>query len=273
MIIALPQLSAYPLLPTSIKYPLEDAKSAAAMCMTLWEDTKTTKAAPSYTTSTSVLMGYDISLEDKKNAQQADSVLLYGELLPQGVHRALERGQLDAASATSLYDLGMGMGKLCLQAFLSYPSLKKVVGVELASSRFALGVKAIKRLVNSNPTLFCFEEHCDRIRLCFSTDLSRLLEYRLQNLYDCLDAVGPEGGDILICELDIPSSSFNRFTKMLDQAKTGSRLMMLKALRPIYEAVHGDDCNMPWDPISSDTFCTTWNTKGDSARLGIFRKL
>jgi hypothetical protein len=65
----------------------------------------------------------------------------YGELLPEGVTRMsllhvarkslfpfrFDAKHLDAAHATSLVDLGAGVGKLVLQAFLQFPNLQSVV--------------------------------------------------------------------------------------------------------------------------------------------------
>ena len=52
--------------------------------------------------------------------------LLYGEVLPAGVSRMLDARHLDASKADTLYDLGSGLGKLVMQAFLQFPNLKKV---------------------------------------------------------------------------------------------------------------------------------------------------
>jgi len=81
--------------------------------------------------------------------------------------------------------------------------------------------------------------------------------------------LGPSGGDIVICELEIPAQSFLRFTRMLNRLKTGARLMMLRALHPIYEATKTE---MPFTKVSLDCFATTWDPRARSARLGVFRK-
>ena len=52
--------------------------------------------------------------------------LLFGEVLPDGVSKMLDSDHLDASNATVLYDLGMGCGRLCMQAFLEYPNLDLV---------------------------------------------------------------------------------------------------------------------------------------------------
>lgn len=61
---------------------------------------------------------------------------MYGELLPRGVNKALGSKHLNAASARTLFDLGMGIGKVVIQAFLQYRNLEFVYGVELSAGRY-----------------------------------------------------------------------------------------------------------------------------------------
>lgn len=91
--------------------------------------------------------------EDVACAFKAESTLLYGELLPSGCSEAWQAlsllghgnddgpgegdGKKTTAPGKKLFELGMGTGKVALQAFLECPSLQSVVGVELAPSRFA----------------------------------------------------------------------------------------------------------------------------------------
>lgn len=50
--------------------------------------------------------------------------------------QALGRSHLCAESARCLVDLGMGTGKIVMQAFLQYRCLEYVYGVELSEGRF-----------------------------------------------------------------------------------------------------------------------------------------
>lgn len=54
-----------------------------------------------------------------------------GEILFDGVSRILDSAHLDAANARTLYDLGSGCGRLCVQAFLQFTNLETVIGVEV----------------------------------------------------------------------------------------------------------------------------------------------
>lgn len=44
----------------------------------------------------------------------------------------------------------MGLGKLCLQSFLQYPSLKRVLGIEIVPSRAQTAFRALKELAASD---------------------------------------------------------------------------------------------------------------------------
>ena len=84
--------------------------------------------------------------DDRRRATEDRGSLLYGELLPRGVHKALDARHLDAARASSVYDLGCGTGKVALQAFLQFPNLKRVYGVELSLARFHVAERALLAL-------------------------------------------------------------------------------------------------------------------------------
>ena len=79
-------------------------------------------------------------------AERTASSYLFGEVLPAGVSKMLDEDHLDAASARVMFDLGMGCGRLCMQAFLQFVNLREVVGVELSSSRTSVAMEAMERL-------------------------------------------------------------------------------------------------------------------------------
>ncbi len=89
---------------------------------------------------------------DRLHAQFVKVSLLYGELLPRGTNKvtllrlkndfwsrfgqAFGSRRLDAGRADVLFDLGMGTGKILVQAFLQFKNLKYVYGVELSVGRY-----------------------------------------------------------------------------------------------------------------------------------------
>ncbi|CAM9659186.1 unnamed protein product, partial [Heterosigma akashiwo] len=99
-----------------------------------------------------------VTEEDRALAKQSKGSLLYGELLPRGVNKALGRGCLNAADARVVYDLGMGLGKVAMQAFLQFPHLARVYGVELSKARYELAALALRRLVALFPEAYCIAE-------------------------------------------------------------------------------------------------------------------
>jgi hypothetical protein len=84
---------------------------------------------------------------DREISSQGKCSLLYGELLPRGANKAMEKERLDCGSAQTLFDLGMGTGKIVLQAFLQFPSLLYCYGVELSEGRYRLAEEAVIRMV------------------------------------------------------------------------------------------------------------------------------
>ena len=88
--------------------------------------------------------------EDREVAKSTKGSLLYGELLPRGVNRALDSRHLDAArpSTHTLLDMGMGTGKVVMQVFLQCLNLTDVYGVELSPARYRLAEAAALRMVD-----------------------------------------------------------------------------------------------------------------------------
>ncbi len=124
-----------------------------------------------------------------------------------------------------LVDLGMGTGKVALQAFLQFGNLNRVVGVELSASRYAVGERALFRLVELLPqrfrTICCVPGHfiavCDigdaalddlkhiELTLC---QKPRILEFVLGNLMDLEDSV-IISADVVMLETDIPNNKLH----------------------------------------------------------------
>ena len=80
---------------------------------------------------------------DRDNAKNNNGSLLYGELLPRGANKAFGPTHLHAADARALFDLGMGAGKVAVQAFVQYRNLDYVYGVELSAGRCVLHARFV----------------------------------------------------------------------------------------------------------------------------------
>ena len=73
---------------------------------------------------------------DRDNAKNNKGSLLYGELLPRGANKAFGVRHLNCSDAKVLFDLGMGAGKVAVQAFVQFRNLEYVYGVELSVGRY-----------------------------------------------------------------------------------------------------------------------------------------
>jgi hypothetical protein len=205
---------------------------------------------------------------DKLEAQQAGSDLLFGELLVDGVSKCIDRLHMDASRAETLCDLGMGLGKLALQAWFMHKSLRYVLGVELARTRYSVGEQALLRLVELYPSQFkiLFHEFIDpkRLRIAIQDQDGRILEFRKQDLFLVKDE-GKNGGlcaDIVITETHFPEATMIKLCQHLNGMKPGARLLTYENLTNLYG---GSKIPMPFRQLSinipeEDRFPTTWST-------------
>eukprot|EP01006_Ploeotia_vitrea_P006826 TRINITY_DN14947_c0_g1_i1.p1 TRINITY_DN14947_c0_g1~~TRINITY_DN14947_c0_g1_i1.p1 ORF type:complete len:530 (-),score=171.74 TRINITY_DN14947_c0_g1_i1:54-1466(-) len=114
-----------------------------------------------------------LTLADRQEAVRNASDLLYGEVRPEGVVRLLDADHLDVQNASILFDLGSGVGKLALQAFLQFDNLRAVIGVELAYSRFQ----------QSRDALAALSRDLQRIKRMDERSVER---YRVPAFQDCV---------------------------------------------------------------------------------------
>jgi hypothetical protein len=175
---------------------------------------------------------------------------------------------MDASRAETLCDLGMGLGKLALQAWFMHKSLRYVLGVELARTRYSVGEQALLRLVELYPSQFkiLFHEFIDpkRLRIAIQDQDGRILEFRKQDLFLVKDE-GKNGGlcaDIVITETHFPEATMIKLCQHLNGMKPGARLLTYENLTNLYG---GSKIPMPFRQLSinipeEDRFPTTWST-------------
>jgi hypothetical protein len=207
---------------------------------------------------------------DKQEAEQAGSDLLFGELLVDGVSKCIDRLHMDATKSTTICDLGMGLGKLVMQAWLMHKGLKYALGVELARSRYLLGEEALLRMVKKFPNEYklLFHEKVDpkRLRIAIEDNLGRVLEFRKQDLFMVKNELEKGGlcADIIITETHFPEATTIKLCKHLNGMKKGARLLTYENLNQCYgnETV---PIPMPFKQLAinvseEDRFPTTWST-------------
>jgi len=178
-----------------------------------------------------------VTEEDKRSACENHGSLLYGELLPRGVNKALDERHLDARRAATLFDLGMGTGKVAMQAFLQFPNLKRVYGVELSHARYKLAEESVLALASPatdshEPSIRVTSHVRGQSLIVTKTTTKQTLHIAHGNLFATPDV---ETADVVMLETEIPSDAFGQFSALLDAAHEGSRVLTYLDLRKVWQ--------------------------------------
>lgn len=224
-------------------------------------------------------LGYEIaaarccSEQEKTAARQRGSSLLYGELLPDGVSKALQPRWLGDALASQSFvlELGMGSGKVALQIFLQQPRVRNMLGVELVESRFAIAEAALLRLATAMPQSFTVCMHTLGKLICLEElDISqkdqggcgRKIEFQCADFFSLgLDLC--ERSDAIIFAVNVPCKAFPELCRCLSRVKEGCRLFTYHSLDSIWwleEPCPFHQCEA--NVSDSDTFSTSWSPQG-----------
>ena len=124
----------------------------------------------------------------------------YGEITFQGGQALLQHALRFSSrdERLTLYDLGSGVGKFCMQASITHANkLKKVIGVEISPSRHGMAINALSNLSKSSIPRSDIEFRCDDLMktdvsdfpniifcasLTFSTDVIHAISDRLSSI-------------------------------------------------------------------------------------------
>ena len=206
--------------------------------------------------------------DDKDCTKVVKGSLLYGELLPRGVNKALGTKHLHAASCKTLFDMGMGIGKVVIQAFLQFRNLEFVYGVELSAGRYNIAEESVMRMV----ALFGAEAFTvERVPGVSITviekpleegDNCRVLKMERGNMFDVSNI---EMADIVMLETDIPPEYHPEICKLLSNLRKGARTLTYLDLRLIWPADEGD-CQFAMKQVDvnrliTDRFPTSWSVQ------------
>jgi len=215
--------------------------------------------------------GYDIaaarccSEAEKSEARQRGSSLLYGEMLPDGVSKALHMDRLGGALADGsvVLELGMGGGTVAAQIFFQCQKVRHVLGVELVRSRYQIAEAALQRLATEDSTCYRIREKSSGQQVSLEeVKTGRLLECRCADFF----AMGldlSKKTDVIFFAVNIPCKLFPDLCQRLSTAKEGCRLFTYHRLDAIWWSqeqcpFHQVEVNVP----DTDTFSTSWSPQG-----------
>lgn len=218
-----------------------------------------------------------VTIKDQEQAKISHSNLLYGEILFEGVCKLFDKDHLNVEKATSLIDLGSGMGKLIVQSFLQYPNLKEIIGVELASGRYQSSVDALKKLHKMETDHFTIiqeeeeenrkEEKEERKSMSsfqiIENTTGRKVELFQGSLFNLESYISKM--DIIICETKLMNTSYSNLCKLLEKAHPTARLLTYENLDTLYRTIGRSNPfrRLKINKYPEDRFLTSWNnTKG-----------
>eukprot|EP00405_Crypthecodinium_cohnii_P021958 CAMPEP_0206472200 /NCGR_PEP_ID=MMETSP0324_2-20121206/32044_1 /ASSEMBLY_ACC=CAM_ASM_000836 /TAXON_ID=2866 /ORGANISM="Crypthecodinium cohnii, Strain Seligo" /LENGTH=354 /DNA_ID=CAMNT_0053946725 /DNA_START=294 /DNA_END=1355 /DNA_ORIENTATION=+ len=231
--------------------------------------------------------GYDLAAtrccsdEEKSQAKERGSSLLYGELLPDGVTKAMSGERLGKRIQSSqanpgaiVLELGSGSGKVAMQTWLQYPNVAHCLGVELVPSRYEISAKAVRQLVSKRPEAYRLVDptpvpsSCppgaagEAICMQEIGGHQRKLEFRCADFF----AVGLESAakaDVIFFAVHIPCKLFPQLASTLLTAKEGCRIFSYHSLGPIWWCQKPSPFKqVPINIPESDTFSTSWSPQG-----------
>jgi len=205
-----------------------------------------------------------LTADDRDNVKNTKGSLLYGELLPRGANRAFDSQHLHCATASVLFDLGCGTGKIAVQAFLQYRNLEYVYGVEISAGRYSVAEEAIIHMVEllgeddfivevrRGQSIVIKERNLEDSSRC------RMLKIECGNMMDVTDI---SRADIVMLETDIPQELQSQLCALLHNMPEGSRTLTYLDMRKIW-----DQGAFPFKQHESnrsltDRFPTSWSVQ------------
>ncbi|GMU19048.1 MAG: hypothetical protein AMXMBFR12_02400 [Candidatus Babeliales bacterium] len=88
--------------------------------------------------------GFSINGNEREFIEKSGGNPTYGEILPSSLAQLIQK--LELTKNDVLFDLGSGVGKVCIQVALTTPA--KAVGIELSSTRHKLAQKIKQKLID-----------------------------------------------------------------------------------------------------------------------------
>jgi hypothetical protein len=142
------------------------------------------------------------------------------------------------------------------QVFLCFGGIERVMGVELAHTRFLKAVCALEKLHRDYPGVFSLETSTSTVRMTMirtfdPTMPTRTLEFHHGNIFEFVKHV--PSADILIVEADL-ASSLEKITTVLCSLKRGARFLMYNNFRRLSSFTDLIECDGPSSAGRSSAF-------------------
>ena len=194
--------------------------------------------------------------------------LMYGELLPGGVSKALHRlgaKSLASDAGATLLELGSGTGKVALQAFLECPGVSRVVGVEISRGRHETALAAVSRL--SEQPGFSVSHAADG-SVVLRDAVGRSLELQLGDLTATPASLVRDAAFVLL-QVVLPEQVATSTQRLLLSASEGCVAMLLQDLTRSWAIAEA----CPFQPLQGadgDRFATSWSPVAGH-RLHVYR--
>lgn len=138
--------------------------------------------------------GFSICGDEREYIEKCGGNPTYGEILPSSLAQLIQK--LELTKNDTLFDLGSGAGKVCIQVALTSPA--KAIGIELSSTRHALAQKIKQKIIGEqiltdinklefiegNITEFnlCSGTIFFMCSTCFSDELMKTLTQKLEKI-------------------------------------------------------------------------------------------
>lgn len=181
--------------------------------------------------------------------------------------QALGPKRMNAQEASTLFDLGMGTGKVVIQAFLQFRNLDFVYGIELSNGRYNVAESAAISMVeilgkelyriNINPGKFV---EITELRESGRNRRERVLRMECNDMFS-LDASTMSRADIVMLETDIPNHLQESLSCLLTKMRDDAHALTYLDLRKV--CVHGmfQFRQLESNKSLSDRFPTSWSVQ------------
>ncbi len=202
-----------------------------------------------------------VKQKEEEDAEIKQANLLYGELLPQGLRRSLDKKHLNGKNAKIVFDLGMGIGKNVVMIFLEHPNIACVIGIELSSSRYKLAEEYVHKLVDKYSKHLRITEYKSGKITKISDLCGRRLEIICGNLFDELPRICL--ADIILFNVEIPVPLYTKLYDFFKEAKKGCRIMSYLNLKNLFDTMKQESIVEQLEVNKEDDLIqTSWSSEG-----------